>query len=281
VPKGSPWTLVSNWAVDDKVFIKAKGTGDEIQLVFDVKIVPLVTNAEDASFRVQRMGWSMAVKVPPASVATAGELTPYQPKWFKGGVPGMSYSGAPARPNSAWGNAERLFGAGQYAAALDAYREILSGPRETKAAAKVGETVSEGSRRGIQLRQILCLLRLDRLDEAKAAADRLEAESPKPDFANPSNVFVSMESRGARVEIIDWLIDHKRLDEAQKALDQLNRGRPDTRLLDCRHLATKVSFGVQGWQQTYDNWRAWRGVDLAWWRLRQAQTGQRIPPVGP
>ena len=175
-----------------------------------------------------------------------------------------------------------MFDAGQYAAALKDYREMLSWPRQPKTSdGKEGKTVSDETRRSLQGRQISCLLHLDRLDEAKAAAERLEAESPKPDFANPDNVWVSMDARAARVEIIDWLIGHKRLDEAQKALDQLNRGRPDTRLLDGRHLATKVSNGVRGWQQTYENWRAWSGVDRAWWRLRQAQTGQRIPPVEP
>jgi hypothetical protein len=270
VPKGSPWTLVSNWGVGDKLFIKAKGTGDEIQLVFDVQIVLLVSSAEDATFRAQRMGWSMTVKVPPASVATAGELTPYQPKWSQGG-PGMS---APSPFRLAWDHAERLFDTGQYAAALDAYHEMLSWPRQPKTAdGREGKTVPDYIRETLQARPISCLLHLDRLDEAKAAADRLEAESPKPE-----GLYLK---RGARVEIIDWLIDHKRLDEAQKALDQLNRGRVDARLLDCRHFATKVSGGVQSWQPARDNWAAWAGADRAWWRLRQAQTGQRIPPVEP
>jgi tetratricopeptide (TPR) repeat protein len=275
VPKGSPWTLVRDWAVGDKVFLEVKGSGDTIQLDFDVMILPLVVNEGEKWYNsYNRIGWSMTVKVPAAMVATARELTPYRPKWLPGGGPGMSDSGAPSPFRLAWHNAERLFDAGQYAAALDAYREMLSWPRQSAtAAAQNGKTVPDYIRESLQARPISCLLHLDRLDEAKAAADRVEAESPRSE-----GLYLK---RGARVEIIDWLIDHKRLDEAQKALDQLNRSRADTRLLDCRTVLTKTSWGIQGGQPTSQNWRAWMGVDRVWWRLRQAQTGQRIPPVEP
>ncbi len=53
------------------------------------------------------------------------------------------------------------------------------------------------------------------------------------------------------------------------------------RLLEYRNVLTKTSWGIQGGEPTYQNWRAWMGVDRAWWRLRQAQTGQRIPPAEP
>ena len=82
LPKGSPWTLVSSLAVDDKVFLQAKGSGDEIQLVFDVMIMPLVVNEGEQWWDNRHIAWSMTVKVPAASVATVGELAPYRPKWL-------------------------------------------------------------------------------------------------------------------------------------------------------------------------------------------------------
>jgi tetratricopeptide (TPR) repeat protein len=173
-----------------------------------------------------------------------------------------------------------LFTAEKYDAALAAYRRTLEIPREAALAHfKGNEEQYQENRRTLETHAALCLARLGRLEEAAAIADRLAADAPKPDFTDPQRIRDGGEARWVRLEMARWLIDQKRLQEAEKLLAQVERDRPDWRLLDSRNLATRVSYGFRGWQVSVGNWQAWRYADLTWWRLRQAQSGLRVPPT--
>jgi hypothetical protein len=279
--KRGPWTVMSSLSVADKVFLRAKGTGDEIRLDFSAMIAPLVITAGEVPFEAARIPWSMTVKVPPSEVDTESGLAPHVPQWLPEDA--RKYYASPQLQEAATAYASEgdvLFAAEKYDTALAAFRRTLEMPREAALAHFKGdEKQYRENRRRLETQAALCLAHLGRLDEAAAIADRLAADAPKPDFTDPERTRDGGEARWVRLEMAGWLIDQKRLPEAEKLLAQVERDRPDWRLLDSRNLATRVSYGFRGWRASFENWQAWRYADLTWWRLRQAQTGLRAPPA--
>ena len=279
--KRGPWTMLSSLSVADKVFLRAKGTGDEIRLDFSAMIAPLVITSGEVPVEMARIPWSLTVRVPPPEVDTESGLAPHVPQWLP--EDSRKYYVSPQLQEAATvytSEGYALFTAEKYDAALAAYRRTLEIPREAALAHfKGNEEQYQENRRTLETHAALCLAHLGRLEEAAEIADRLAADAPKPDFTDPDRTRDGGEARWVRLEMVRWLIDQKRLQEAEKLLAQVERDRPDWRLLDSRNLATRVSYGFRGWQVSVGNWQAWRYADLTWWRLRQAQSGLRVPPA--
>jgi len=281
LPKDSPWVLFSNLGVGDKVFLQMRGDSDQMRLEFDVMVLPLVLETASAPFQPARISWPMTVKVPAPSADTVDGLVRHVPQWLpEDAKKALADPAVREAANVCDADAATLFFAGKYEPALAAYRRLLDMPRETVLAQFKGdEKRYQENRRTLETYAALCLAHLGRLDEAAAAADRLAATAPQPDPAHPDRCTAGGESRWVRLEMARWLIDNKRLSEAGKLLDQIERERPDWRLFDGRFITTQVTYGIRGWQPAFQNWRAWMYADLTWWRLRQAETSLRIPLV--
>jgi hypothetical protein len=287
VAKRGPWTPMGSLGDGDKVFLRFKGTGDEIRLDFNVMIQPLLPapGAADDSramwMELSRIPWSMTVKVPPPEADTESGLAPHVPQWLPEDT--RKHLASPQVQEAVEAYASEghvLFTAEKYDAALAAFCRTLEVPRETALAHFKGdEKQYRENCRTLETHAALCLAHLGRLEEAATMADRLAADAPKPDVTDPEHIRDGGEARWVRLEMARWLIDQKRLPEAEKLLAQVDRDRPDWRLFDCRNLATRVSYGVRGWQPSFENWQAWKYADLTWWRLRQAETGLRAPPA--
>ena len=274
-PPDGPWKDIVSFQKGDLLFMKLKGGGETIALVFDPAVASGTSPLQEL-----RLPWTLEVPVPSATARNAEELEAAFPEW-----PARQRR-ASTQPASAFARAKdqarRLFADGEYEQALQWYRKALATPAGELP--KMHET--EKLNRYLQQRNVLwthlavarCLSRLRRFDEARRLLYSLdekvrdpEAYAALPEPERRGDVFAALG------EVISEMVDAGMLNEAEDLLTDIDRARPDFRRLDNLYVATDKPWGRSGRRPRADALRRWGAVDRAWWRLRKARVASSQP----
>lgn len=243
------WTIDGCRSEGRRLFLKLRGRGDRLELVFD----PLVTVNERMLWEL-RLPWTLAVDVPAPSLKTREDLDALFPQLMNPPTPPIYQDIF---------KAHELFRSGRHEAALDAYRKILERPEDDwprppdpNASARSQILLA------IRLNAAQCLVKLDRLDEARGKIGEIEGWVRSVEIPHALD-----EVFHARLAIPERLLERGLPQEARKELEGIARSMPDFRTLDNLHRLRKVSHGVAWVQARKEAAAPWRHFDAVEWKL--------------
>ncbi|MDY7011526.1 MAG: hypothetical protein SVV80_12365, partial [Planctomycetota bacterium] len=164
------WKKNSSLKIKDQIFLKSRGHGETLGLVFEPVVADKLNGGE------LRLPWRLEVKVPPATAKTADELKRQFPKeWFS------KPDDSTTKPFSAYyqtkTTAYKLRSEGKYAQALQLYRKTLSMPiPEKHEEEKLNQFLIQRDRFWGRLDVARCLIGLERYDEAWKYLDEVKKD---------------------------------------------------------------------------------------------------------
>jgi tetratricopeptide (TPR) repeat protein len=264
-----------------------KNAGPSIKLGNTVQIIR--DNYEEGhSANAIEFPWSVTTSVPAATIESM-EIwwrTNTQGKnahWI--GLPMGPSIDAPPSPVDGWlKEAGDLHKARRFDEAAALYRRIATAPTSAWPAsyAEISNDpyLLVNARRDAQAAAVQVLVDAGRLDEARQEIEKLRADLPPAvDLLSCGNTRAHQIARKAQLALIRTLIANGKRTEAQAALDQIARERPDLSLLS--NETQMVSTGPGSW--TSVNYRqlqrdAWREYDTAWWNAQESSSSDAPKP---
>ncbi|MCK4624782.1 MAG: hypothetical protein KAV00_05685 [Phycisphaerae bacterium] len=248
------------------IFLKSKGHGEMLRLVFDLVVV--VKDYKELS-----LPWKLDVKVPPATPRIAEELKGQFPKgWFSTRSGGSTTK--PASPyEKAKQTADRLYREGKYAQAIQWYKKALALPiLKIHENEKLDKLMRQERRFDVRLSEVHCLIGLERLDNAWDYLDNVKKDmNGKKVFSSLEQGYLLARVIGVQTDVATRMIKEGRLDQAEALLKRIDRDRPDFRRIDNLSLRKVRPRSISVSQERYHVVKTWNGVDRAWWKLRKAR----------
>jgi len=175
--------------------------------------------------------------------------------WWAANLPGEEWPEV-SEYEQAIGDAGELSDKGDYAGAAEAWRRAMAAQP------------TYVHTRPLMLK---CLIKAGQLDAAFAELAKMEADLPaQPDPMNQREIRRRAEGRSVRLEAVRYLMQHARFDEAQKLLDEIERGRPDLAKINNDSVMEERENGHSYWHPRSENARVWREFDEVKWYLEEA-----------